>query len=109
VPIKLQRLKYTKFAYFSAQISEETGNKDIDVRRLDLGSFDSVREFCKGILASESHLDVLIHNAGCADTFKKHVSPDGIELTLATNHYGPFLMTHLLMGIEILQLENLIK
>lgn len=52
-------------------------------------------------MASESHLDVLIHNAGCADTFKKQVSPDGIELTLATNHYGPFLMTHLLMGIKL--------
>ncbi|XP_065350476.1 retinol dehydrogenase 14 [Cloeon dipterum] len=82
-----------------AEISNETGNKDIEVRHLDLGSFESVREFCKGILASEKQLDVLVHNAGCADTFNKKVSPDGIELTLATNHYGPFLMTHLLIDL----------
>ncbi|XP_059468766.1 retinol dehydrogenase 14 [Neocloeon triangulifer] len=82
-----------------AEISKETGNNDIEVRRLDLGSFDSVREFAKGILASEKRLDVLIHNAGCADTFNKKVSPDGIELTLATNHYGPFLLTHLLIDL----------
>jgi len=69
------------------------------VRRLDLGSLDSVREFCKAFLQKESRLDVLIHNAGCAETFAKKVSPDGIELTLATNHYGPFLMTHLLIGM----------
>jgi retinol dehydrogenase 14 len=97
-PVEILMIKNANGKQILANISKETGNKDIEVRHLDLGSFESVREFSKGILASESHLDVLIHNAGCADTFKKHVSPDGIELTLATNHYGPFLLTHLLMG-----------
>lgn len=44
-------------------------------------------------------MDVLIHNAGYGGSFKKHQSLDGIELTMATNHYGPFLLTHLLIDL----------
>lgn len=49
-------------------------------------------------------IDVLIHNSGCASTFNKRKSIDGIELTMATNHFGPFLLTHLL--IDLLKLSN---
>lgn len=47
----------------------------------------------------EPQLDVLIHNAGYAQTFKKFRSEDDIEMTMATNHYGPFLLTHLLIDL----------
>lgn len=67
--------------------------------KLDLSSMQSVREFARDFLAKETRLDVLIHNAGYANTFDKAVSIDGIELTMATNHYGPFLLTHLLIDI----------
>lgn len=43
---------------------------------------------------------MLIHNAGTAETRSK-VSEDGLELTMATNHYGPFLLTHLLIDLLI--------
>lgn len=42
---------------------------------------------------------MLIHNAGYAETFKKYKSEDLIEMTMATNHYGPFLLTHLLIDL----------
>lgn len=71
----------------------------IVVMKLDLSSFQSVRDFAKEFLAKESRLDVLLHNAGYANTFTKAKSVDGIELTMATNHYGPFLLTHLLIDI----------
>lgn len=43
-------------------------------------------------------LHVLIHNAGTAETSKK-ITEDGIEMTMATNHFGPFLLTHLLIDL----------
>lgn len=67
--------------------------------KLDLSSLQSVREFAREFNAKESRLDVLIHNAGYANTFDKAVSVDGVELTMATNHFGPFLLTHLLIDL----------
>lgn len=34
-----------------------------------------------------------------ADVFRKQVTEDGLELTMATNYYGPFLLTHLLIDL----------
>lgn len=42
---------------------------------------------------------MLIHNAGYAETFKKQRTVDDIEMTMETNHYGPFLLTHLLIDL----------
>ena len=67
--------------------------------KLDLSSLRSVRDFAKDFLQTETRLDILIHNAGYAGVFKKAKSVDGIELTMATNHYGPFLLTHLLVNL----------
>lgn len=67
--------------------------------KLDLSSQQSVREFAAEILTNETKIDVLIHNSGCASTSVKKKSVDGIELTMATNHYGPFLLTHLLIDL----------
>lgn len=67
--------------------------------KLDLSSHVSIREFAKELLRTETRLDILIHNAGYAGVFKKAKSVDGIELTMATNHYGPFLLTHLLINL----------
>lgn len=48
-------------------------------------------------MKTNQKIDVLVHNSGCASTSKKRASVDGIELTMATNHFGPFLLTHLLI------------
>lgn len=67
--------------------------------KLDLSSQSSVRNFATEFLTLEMRLDILIHNAAYCGVFKKAKSADGIELTMATNHYGPFLLTHLLINI----------
>lgn len=64
---------------------------------LDLSNLYSVRQFAARINKEESRLDVLINNAGVANTFGKKITEDGLELTMATNQYGPFLLTHLLL------------
>lgn len=69
------------------------------MKKLDLSSQKSIRDFAEAIIKTESKLDVLVHNAGFAETFKKTKSVDGIEFTMATNHYGPFLLTHLLIDL----------
>ncbi|KAM3959835.1 retinol dehydrogenase 12 [Aphomia sociella] len=81
------------------QITDETKNTNIVVKKLDLSSFASIRIFAEDINKNEKQLDVLIHNAGYAETFKKARSEDDLEVTMATNHYGPFLLTHLLIDI----------
>lgn len=80
-------------------IIESTKNNKVVLKKLDLSSFESIRSFSDDINKTEQRLDVLIHNAGYAETFKKNKSIDGIELTMATNHYGPFLLTHLLIDL----------
>ncbi|XP_012269336.2 retinol dehydrogenase 14-like [Athalia rosae] len=81
------------------EIKKSTGNGKIIVRKLDLASLKSVREFAATINREENKLDVLIHNAGIALSLWKKISEDGLELTMATNHYGPFLLTILLIDI----------
>ncbi|KAK9751990.1 short chain dehydrogenase [Popillia japonica] len=77
---------------------KETQNENIVVKKLDLSSQKSIREFAKDINQTESRLDVLIHNAGTAELRSK-TTEDGLELTMATNHFGPFLLTHLLIDL----------
>jgi dehydrogenase/reductase SDR family protein 12 len=57
-----------------------------------------VREFAERFVADEPRLDVLVNNAGLLASDRVS-SPDGIELTLATNVVGPFLLTSLLVGM----------
>lgn len=84
---------------FTDEIIKESGNDNVFIRKLDLSSLKSVREFADGIIKSEKKIDILIHNAGYAETFNKKQTEDGIEMTMATNHYGPFLLTHLLIDL----------
>lgn len=55
----------------------------------------SVRRAASEITALTDRLDVMINNASIGIS-SRQMSPDGIELTFATNHLGPFLLTTLL-------------
>jgi NAD(P)-dependent dehydrogenase (short-subunit alcohol dehydrogenase family) len=81
------------------EIVAESKNDNVLIKELDLSSQKSVRKFAAEILKTEKKIDILIHNAGYADTFNKKKTEDGIEMTMATNHYGPFLLTHLLIDL----------
>ncbi len=72
---------------------------DVDNRvtgvELDLSSFASVRAAARQISREVTHVDALINTAAVfAANYEQ--SDDGIELMLATNHLGPFLLTNLL-------------
>ncbi|KRB73864.1 hypothetical protein ASE01_17765 [Nocardioides sp. Root190] len=76
------------------EISEETGNTDLDFLAIDLGDLASVRTAAQTFLASGEPLHVLINNAGLAG--KRGLSASGFELAFGTNHVGTFLFTELL-------------
>ncbi|XP_037079280.1 retinol dehydrogenase 11-like [Pollicipes pollicipes] len=68
----------------------------LSVKRLDLTSLNSVREFVKDFNHTEQSLDVLINNAGVMwRPFEK--TEDGFELAFQVNHLAPFLLTILLL------------
>lgn len=64
----------------------------------DLGSLASVRRGAAEVIEKAGELSVLINNAGIFAN-ERAVTDDGIELTFAVNHVGPFLLTHLLLPL----------
>lgn len=81
-------------------IIETTKNTNVDLMELDVSSFNSIRTFCTAFKAKYPRLDILIHNAAYLNHGEKEykLSPDRIELSFATNTFGPFLMTRLLLN-----------
>ncbi|KAA3676202.1 retinol dehydrogenase 12 [Paragonimus westermani] len=68
------------------------------LEKLDLASLDSVKDFANRILNKFTKLDFLVNNAGViAKEYATTV--DGFELTMGTNHLGPFLLTSLLLPL----------
>src|SRR5205823_807689 len=73
-------------------------SKSIDLLITDLSSQAEIRLLAKTIHERYSKINVLINNAGLV-LFKKKLSVDGIEMTLATNYLAPFLLTQLLLDL----------
>lgn len=77
---------------------ESTKNENVILKQLDLSSQKSIRYFARDVVRTEARLDILIHNAATAESsFSK--TEDDLERQMATNHFGPFLLTHLLIGV----------
>ena len=68
----------------------------VRVVRCDLASLQSVREGAQTVRREFDRITLLINNAGMVST-RRRMSVDGFELTFATNHLGPFLLTQLLL------------
>lgn len=77
------------------RIRQETG-ATLEALDLDLGSFASVRQLAKEIEARDEPLQALVCNAGLQMTRLLH-SADGVEVTLAVNHLGHFLLVNCLL------------
>ncbi|XP_056114375.1 retinol dehydrogenase 12 [Rhinichthys klamathensis goyatoka] len=78
------------------EIRDSTGNQNVHLRLLDTSSLESVRKFAARILEEEKELHILVNNAGASGLPSK-ITADGLEITFATNHIGPFLLTSLLL------------
>ncbi|MBX0291249.1 SDR family NAD(P)-dependent oxidoreductase [Hymenobacter sp. HSC-4F20] len=69
----------------------------VDVLLCDLADLSQVRRAAAEFTQRYQRLDVLVNNAGRLFGQPRQVSTAGIELTLATNYLGPFLLTALLL------------
>lgn len=69
------------------------------ILHIDTASLDSVRKFVQDFRATGRYLEALVCNAAIYMPLIKEPlrSPEGYELTVATNHLGHFLMCNLLM------------
>lgn len=78
-----------------AEILHRVPRATVEVVRCDLAALASVREAAASVRRDYPRLGLLVNNAGMVST-RHRTSVDGFELTFATNHLGPFLLTALL-------------
>lgn len=79
------------------KIYEETLNKNIILKYINLASLKSVRNFAEELHKTEEKIDILINNAGVGGGLSA-VTEDGIDFVMQVNYYSAFLLTHLLLG-----------
>lgn len=80
------------------EIATRTGSELISTVVADMGDLVAVRRVAAELNSTLDRLDVLIHNAGALSATRQ-VSPQGTELTVASQVVGPFLLTTLLMPL----------
>uniref|UniRef100_UPI00398F3FF0 retinol dehydrogenase 13-like n=1 Tax=Pristiophorus japonicus TaxID=55135 RepID=UPI00398F3FF0 len=80
------------------EIRLRSGNSKVHLYVLDTSSMESVREFSQRFKEEVKQLDILVNNAASSG-LKLTISSEGLELTFATNHLGPFLLTSLLLDL----------
>lgn len=80
------------------QIIACSNNPNVEVRYLDLTSLATIRQFAKDIIKTESHLEILVNNAGAGGLGTK-TTVDNLQIGMQVNHFGPFLLTCLLVGL----------
>lgn len=81
-----------------SDIQSFSGNNKIHLYTADLSVHTSVAEVAGKIKKDFTKLDVLLNNAGAVfDEFK--LSADGLEMTIANNHFNYFWLTHYLLDL----------
>lgn len=81
-----------------AEIKRASGSDHVELLLADLSIQAEIRRLAQEFQAQYPRLDVLINNAGGLYG-ERWLTKDGIEATLAMNHLGPFLLTHLLLPV----------
>lgn len=87
---KVEKIKY--------EISEKTGNNNIDILIGDLSDVDSIKNAVKEFKQKYDRLDALLNIAAI---YKKdrEVTTSNLEKMFATNHLGPFVLTNELLDL----------
>src|SRR5262245_35844365 len=69
----------------AAAIRESTGNQDVEVAELELGSLAQIRLFARRVLVRHPTLHILVDNAGVM-ACPPAKTADGFELQFGSNH-----------------------
>ncbi|MCK5158785.1 MAG: SDR family oxidoreductase [Candidatus Heimdallarchaeota archaeon] len=79
-------------------IRSQTENENIDFILADMSSFKQIKAMSDELHKRYDKIDVLVNNAG-VQIHGLQFSEDGIELTLAVNHFAYFYTTSLLIDL----------
>lgn len=80
------------------EIKTVSGNSNVHYFLANFSSQKSIRALAQEVKQKLTHIDVLINNAG--GVFPDfQLSEDGLEMTIATNHFAYFLLTDLLLDL----------
>lgn len=82
----------------AAQVRSVVPDASLEVRRLDLASLASVREFADQFASGATRLDILGNNAGLM-ALDRSSTEDGFEMQFGVNHLGHFALTAHLVPI----------
>lgn len=80
------------------EVVEISGSEHVVCMKLDLADSKSIREFAEAINTGEPKLNLLINNAGVM-VCPYGKTADGFEMQIGVNHFGHFLLTHLLIDL----------
>jgi retinol dehydrogenase 12 len=81
-----------------AQVAEAAAGQPPVLLVADLSVQSDIRRVAQQVRDRYEHVDILVNNAGTAFS-RREQSADGLELTWATNHLAPFLLTELLLPL----------
>jgi NAD(P)-dependent dehydrogenase (short-subunit alcohol dehydrogenase family) len=88
----------TAASALAQDIMQREPDSEVEVVHCDLAVLSSVRSAAREVRDRCPSIDRLINNAGIVSTRHRR-SVDGHELTFATNHLGPYLLTRLLLPV----------
>jgi NAD(P)-dependent dehydrogenase (short-subunit alcohol dehydrogenase family) len=80
------------------EIIASTGNERVELIQADLSDYSSIRRAAKEYEERYDRLDVLMNCAGVLYP-RRTVSVEGVEMTLAVEYVGHFLLTNLLLQL----------
>src|SRR5215467_6738081 len=89
-----------KTASKADEVRRRSSSSGVQFLVCDFASQKQIRELANAFRSRHDSLHVLVNNAGTVFA-KRTLSEDGIEATLAVNHLGYFLLTHLLLDLLI--------
>ncbi|MBK8693724.1 MAG: SDR family NAD(P)-dependent oxidoreductase [Deltaproteobacteria bacterium] len=81
-----------------ALLRAETPKASVESMTLDTSRLASVRAFAESFRATHPKLDVLCNNAGVM-ALPPSLTEDGFDIQMATNHFGHFALTGLLIDL----------
>jgi NAD(P)-dependent dehydrogenase (short-subunit alcohol dehydrogenase family) len=79
-------------------IASEISHFEVELLIVDLASPSAIRAAAREFSANHDSLDVLVNNAGTS-SHKRRETPEGFELTFATNVLGYYLLTGELLDL----------
>jgi NAD(P)-dependent dehydrogenase (short-subunit alcohol dehydrogenase family) len=79
------------------KVKSLSGSGKVTMMHLDLGSIDSIHQFCDSLMEKKIHPDITILNAGVA-TPRASLTESGLDEIFLVNYLSNFIMLHRMVG-----------